>query len=170
MLFYLVQPPGRRLVIIGGVHISQFLAPMANFVGYNVTIIDPRSVFTLAERFPEINCVTAWPDEAMRTLKPDSRTAIVALAHDPKIDDPGLQVGLASDAFYIACLGSERTHAARCARLQEAGFNKFDLQRLNGPAGLNIHALTPAEIAVSILAEMIAADRNPKNITKQVVC
>lgn len=170
MLFYLVQSPGRRLVIIGGVHISQFLAPMANFVGYDVTIIDPRSVFTSAERFPEINCVTAWPDEAMRTLKPDSRTAIVALTHDPKIDDPGLQVGLASDAFYIACLGSDRTHAARCARLQEAGFNKVDLQRLNGPAGLNIHALTPAEIAVSILAEMIAADRNPEIMIKQVVC
>lgn len=160
-LFYLVQPPARRLVIVGGVHISQFLAPMAKFAGYDVTIIDPRAVFTAAGRFPGIDTITGWPDEAMRTLTPDAGTAVVTLTHDPKIDDPGLQAALASDAFYIACLGSRRTHAARCARLRQAGIGEDDLRRLNGPAGLNIGALTPAEIAVSILAEMIAAERMP---------
>ena len=160
-LFYLVQPPARRLVIVGGVHISQFLAPMAKLAGYDVTIIDPRAVFTAAARFPDIECVTDWPDEAMRTLGLDARTAIVTLTHDPKIDDPGLHAALSSDAFYVACLGSRRTHAARCARLQEAGIGVDEVDRHHGPAGLNIGALTPAEIAVSILAEMIAAERMP---------
>ncbi len=158
-MFYLVQVPARRLFIIGGVHISQFLAPMAKLAGYDVTIIDPRATFTAAERFPGIDCVTAWPDEAMQTLIPDARTAVVTLTHDPKIDDQGLQAALSSDAYYIACLGSRRTHANRCKRLQELCFDADDLRRLKGPAGLNIGALTPGEIAVSVLAEMIAEER-----------
>ena len=158
-LFYLVQPPARRLVIVGGVHISQFLAPMAKLAGYDVIIIDPRAVFMAGARFPDIECVTDWPDEAMRTLGLDAHTAIVTLTHDPKIDDPGLHAALSSDAFYVACLGSRRTHAARCVRLQGTGISADEMNRLHGPAGLNIGALTPAEIAVSILAEMIAAER-----------
>lgn len=157
--FTLTQRPPRRLLIVGGVHITQFLAPMAAQAGYDVVVIDPRAVFASAERFPGTNCLTAWPDEAMAELAPDSRTAIVTLTHDPKIDDPGLRSALQSDAFYIGCLGSRRTHAARCERLAEAGFTPEMIARLHGPAGVDIGAKTPAEIAVSILAQMIAVER-----------
>jgi len=158
-LFTFSQQPARRLVVVGGVHITQFLAPMARQTGYDVVVIDPRSVFSTAERFPDTTCLTAWPDEAMADLSPDSRTAVVTLTHDPKIDDPGLQAALRSEAFYIGCLGSRRTHAARCERLAGSGFTPDDMSRLHGPAGLDIGAKTPAEIAVSILAQMIAAER-----------
>ena len=157
--FILRQVPPRRVFVVGGVHITQFLAPMARQAGYDVTIIDPREVFSTAERFPGSECLTAWPDEAMEGLRPDTRTAVVTLTHDPKIDDPALVEALRSDAFYIGCLGSRRTHAARCERLAEAGFSAGDLARLHGPAGLNIGAKTPAEIAVSILAQMIDVER-----------
>ncbi len=159
------QVPPRRVVIVGGVHITQFLAPMARQAGYDVAIIDPRAVFSAAERFPGSDCLTAWPDEAMAELGLDTRTAVVTLTHDPKIDDPGLQAALASDAFYIGCLGSRRTHAARCERLAEAGFSKADLARLHGPVGLDIGARTPAEIAVSILAQMIAVESGASGAT-----
>ena len=159
------QVPPRRVVIIGGVHITQFLAPMARQAGYDVVVIDPRAVFSAAERFPGSDCRTAWPDEAMAELGLDTRTAVVTLTHDPKIDDPGLQAALASDAFYIGCLGSRRTHAARCERLAEAGFSKADLARLHGPVGLDIGARTPAEIAVSILAQMIAVESGTSGAT-----
>ena len=152
------QVPPRRLVIVGGVHITQFLAPMAQQAGYDVVIIDPRAVFSTAERFPGSKCLTAWPDEAMAELALDGRTAVVTLTHDPKIDDPGLQAALASDVFYIGCLGSRRTHAARCERLSESGHSASHLARLHGPVGLDIGARTPAEIAVSILAQMIAVE------------
>ena len=152
------QVPPRRLVIVGGVHITQFLAPMARQAGYDVVIIDPRAVFSAADRFPGSECLTAWPDEAMAELGLDPRTAVVTLTHDPKIDDPGLQGALASNVFYIGCLGSRRTHAARCERLSEAGFSQSHLARLHGPVGLDIGARTPAEIAVSILAQMIAVE------------
>lgn len=158
-LFTFAQVPPRRLLVVGGVHITQFLAPMAQQAGYDVVVIDPRAVFAAAERFPGTRCLTAWPDEAMAELAPDSQTAIVTLTHDPKIDDPGLQSALASEAFYIGCLGSRRTHAARCERLSEAGFADEMIARLHGPAGLDIGAKTPAEIAVSILAQLIAAER-----------
>ena len=159
------QVPPRRVVIIGGVHITQFLAPMARQAGYDVVVIDPRAVFSAAERFPGSDCRTAWPDEAMAELGLDTRTAVVTLTHDPKIDDPGLRAALASDAFYIGCLGSRRTHAARCERLAEAGFSKADLARLHGPVGLDIGARTPAEIAVSILAQMIAVESGASGAT-----
>ena len=158
-IFTFRQLPPRRLMVIGGVHITQFLAPMARQAGYDVVVIDPRAVFSTEQRFPGITCLTAWPDEALAEMPPDARTAIVTLTHDPKIDDPGLQAALASRAFYIGCLGSRRTHAARCDRLREAGFGDSDLARLNGPVGLDIGARTPAEIAVSILAQMIAVER-----------
>jgi len=157
--FTFAQRPPRRLLVVGGVHITQFLAPMAQQAGYDVVVIDPRAVFAAAERFPGIGCLAAWPDEAMADLAPDADTAVVTLTHDPKIDDPGLRAALQSDAFYIGCLGSRRTHAARCARLAEAGFAPEMIDRLHGPAGLDIGAKTPAEIAVSILAQIIAAER-----------
>jgi xanthine dehydrogenase accessory factor len=158
-IFTFRHVPPRRLVVIGGVHITQFLAPMARQAGYDVVVIDPRAVFSTEDRFPGLTRLTAWPDEALAELQADERTAIVTLTHDPKIDDPGLQAALASTAFYIGCLGSRRTHAARCDRLREAGFADDDLARLNGPVGLDIGARTPAEIAVSILAQMIAVER-----------
>ena len=157
--FTFTQHPPRRLLVVGGVHITQFLAPMAQQAGYDVVVIDPRAVFASAERFPGTTCLTAWPDEAMADLAPDAQTAIVTLTHDPKIDDPGLRSALDSEAFYIGCLGSRRTHASRCERLAEAGFTPEAVARLHGPAGLDIGAKTPAEIAVSILAQMIAAER-----------
>jgi xanthine dehydrogenase accessory factor len=162
--FYLIQKPPRRVVIIGGVHITQFLAPMARLAGYDVMVIDPRSAFTAAARFPDIATHTGWPDEVMQNIPPDANTAIVTLTHDPKIDDPGLEAALSSKAFYIACLGSRRTHAARLERLAAKGFEHAQLARLQGPAGLDIGAKTPAEIAVSILAQIIAAERKPETL------
>jgi len=157
--FTFAQNPPRRLLVVGGVHITQFLAPMAQQAGYDVVVIDPRAVFATNERFPGIDCLSAWPDEVMEELAPDAQTAVVTLTHDPKIDDLGLQSALKSEAFYIGCLGSRRTHASRCERLAEAGFSPQMIARLHGPAGLDIGAKTPAEIAVSILAQMIAAER-----------
>lgn len=160
--FYVIQKPPRRVIIIGAVHIAQFLAPMARLSGYDVLVIDPRAVFTAAERFSGIATRTGWPDEVIEAASLDASTAIVTLTHDPKIDDPGLEAALSSKAFYIACLGSRRTHAARVERLAAKGFGPMDLGRLQGPAGLDIGAKTPAEIAVSILAQMIAAERKPE--------
>ncbi len=161
-LFAEVFNPPLRLLVVGAVHAAQPLARMAAIAGYAVTIVDPRSAFATEERFPGVALLTDWPDEAMPRLKPDRRTAIVTLTHDPKIDDPALTVALKSDAFYIGALGSKRTHAGRCQRLKEAGFADADLARIHGPVGLSIGALTPAEIAVSILAEItqvLRADR-----------
>ncbi|MBV9521381.1 MAG: XdhC family protein, partial [Alphaproteobacteria bacterium] len=127
--------------------------------GYAVTVIDPRSAFASDTRFPGVTLSTEWPDDAFEALKPDRRTAIVTLTHDPKIDDPALTAALRSAAFYIGALGSKKTHAARCGRLTEAGFGASDLARIHGPVGLAIGALSPAEIAVSILAQITATLR-----------
>ncbi len=151
--------PPLRLLIIGGVHTAQFLAPLARLTGYEVTLIDPRAAFGAPERFPETALVNEWPDLALPGLKPDRRTAVVALTHDPKIDDPGLIAALNSDAFYIGALGSRKTHAKRVERLIESGFKPADVARVRGPVGLAIGAVTPAEIAISILAEMTAVLR-----------
>lgn len=151
-----VHNPPLRMIIVGAVHISQLLAPMAALSGYAVSIIDPRASFATQDRFPGVALSDDWPDEAMEAVKPDSRTAIVTLTHDPKLDDPALHVALKSDAFYIACLGSKRTHARRLERLREEGFTDEDFQRIHGPAGLAIGAVSPAEIAISIMAEMTA--------------
>ncbi len=148
--------PPLRLIIIGAVHISQTLVPMAAIAGYEVIVVDPRGSFATAERFPNVRLLDDWPDEAMVALAPDARTAVVTLTHDPKLDDPALEVALQSDAFYIACLGSRRTHAKRLERLRELGFDDQALGRIHGPAGLAIGAVSPAEIAVSILAQLTA--------------
>jgi xanthine dehydrogenase accessory factor len=153
------QLPPLRLVIVGAVHVAQPLAEMARLAGLAVTIVDPRRAFATAARFPGQSLVVTWPDAAVAELAPDARTAVVTLTHDPKLDDPGLVAALGSPAFYVGCLGSTRTHAARRARLGERGIAAAALDRLHGPIGLRIGARTPAEIAVSILAEIVAALR-----------
>ncbi len=149
--------PQLRMAIIGAVHISQALVPMAAMADFDVTVIDPRGSFATETRFPEVTLSEDWPDDAMLEFSPDSRTAVVTLTHDPKLDDPALKVALKSDAFYIGCLGSKRTHASRLERLTELGFGDKDFARINGPVGLDLGATSPAEIAVSILGEIVAA-------------
>tara|TARA_B100001971_G_scaffold93049_1_gene85703 strand:- start:1022 stop:2026 length:1005 start_codon:yes stop_codon:yes gene_type:complete len=156
-LFVQVFNPPLRCAIIGAVHISQALVPISQIAGFEVTVIDPRGSFATEARFPDVTISDEWPDDAMKEFKPDTRTAVVTLTHDPKLDDPALEIALKSDAFYIGCLGSHRTHASRLERLTEAGFNDADFARLHAPVGLDLGATSPAEIAVSILAEMVAA-------------
>lgn len=159
--FLQVFNPPLRLLVIGAVHIAQALAPMAALAGYHVTVIDPRRAFATDDRFPEVAMTTEWPDEAMAELAPDRRTAVVALTHDPKLDDPGLDAALKSEAFYIAALGSRRTHAGRLERLKALGHDEAVLARIHGPAGIDIGAVSPAEIAISVMAEMTRALRQP---------
>ena len=144
-----------RLLIVGAVHISQHLIPMAKEAGFDVLLIDPRSHFGTSERFPEVEVSNDWPDEALKKIKLSDKDCLVTLTHDPKIDDPALQIALASPLFSICCLGSKRTHAARKNRLLNSGITEQQFDRIHGPAGLDINAKTPAEIAVSILAELI---------------
>jgi xanthine dehydrogenase accessory factor len=158
-VFIEVFNPPLRCFIVGAVHIAQPLAQMAALAAYAVTIVDPRSAFASEARFPGVALSTEWPDDAFETLRPDRRTAVVTLTHDPKIDDPALTSALRSEAFYIGALGSKKTHAARCGRLSEAGFGDRDLARIHGPVGLSIGALSPAEIAVSILGQITAVLR-----------
>ena len=159
--FLQVFNPPLRLLVIGAVHIAQALAPMAALAGYHVTVIDPRRAFATDDRFPEVAMTTEWPDEAMAELAADRRTAVVALTHDPKLDDPGLDAALKSEAFYIAALGSRRTHAGRLERLKALGHDEAMLARIHGPAGIDIGAVSPAEIAISVMAEMTRALRQP---------
>jgi len=151
--------PPLRLVIVGAVHIAQALVRFSSACGYSTTVVDPRRSFASDERFPDVTISTAWPDEAMDEFKPDSRTAVVTLTHDPKLDDPALDRALKSGAFYIGALGSRRTHAARLKRLRELGHTDEEMARIRGPVGLNIEAVTAPEIAASIIAEIIAVRR-----------
>jgi xanthine dehydrogenase accessory factor len=151
--------PSLRLVIVGAVHIAQALVQFSTAVGYATTVVDPRRSFASDERFPNVTVSTAWPDEAMDEFKPDSRTAVVTLTHDPKLDDPALDRALKSGAFYIGALGSRRTHAARLKRLRDLGHTDEEMARIRGPVGLNIEAVTAPEIAASIIAEIIAVRR-----------
>lgn len=160
-IFLNVQNPPLRMLIVGAVHISQALAAMARIAGYDVTIIDPREAFASAERFPDLTLSHAWPDEAMADLRPDRRTAIITLTHDPKLDDPALEAALRSDCFYIGALGSRKTHAARLERLARAGFDAQAMARIHGPIGLAIGARSPAEIAVAIMAQVTQCLRQP---------
>jgi xanthine dehydrogenase accessory factor len=148
-----------RMVVVGAVHIAQALVPMARLAGYDVTLIDPREAFGSAPRFPGETVVHDWPDEAMAAAQPDARTAVVTLTHDTKLDDPALAVALRSPAFYIGCLGSTRTHARRVERLRAAGFSAAEIARIHAPVGLDIGARTPAEIALSALAQITQALR-----------
>ena len=152
--------PPARLVVVGAVHIAQALVPMALPLGFAVTVVDPRRAFATDERFGgAVALSTDWPDEAMDALGPDARTAVVTLTHDPKLDDPALDRALRSPAFYIGALGSRRTHAKRVARLQELGHGDAAIARIRGPVGLPIAAVTAPEIALSILAEIVAVRR-----------
>ena len=151
--------PPLRLVIVGAVHIAQALVQFSSSCGYATTVVDPRRSFASDERFPNVTISTAWPDEAMDAFQPDSRTAVVTLTHDPKLDDPALDRALKSGAFYIGALGSRRTHAARLKRLRELGHTDDEMSRIRGPVGLNIEAVTAPEIAASIIAEIIAVRR-----------
>jgi len=152
--------PPLRLIVVGAVHIAQALAPFALPCGFSVTIVDPRRSFASDERFPGVEISTDWPDEALDKFAPDSRTAVVTLTHDPKLDDPALDRALKSQAFYIGALGSRRTHAARLQRLRDLGHQDTALSRIRGPVGLNIEAVTAPEIALSIIAEIVAVRRN----------
>jgi xanthine dehydrogenase accessory factor len=153
-VFVEVFNPKLRCIIIGAVHIAQPLARMAALTGYLVTVVDPRTAFASDERFPDMSLSTDWPDEAMEKLKPNRRTAIVTLTHDPKLDDPALAAALRSDAFYIGALGSKKTHAARLKRLERLGLTEAQMARIHGPVGLDIGAISPAEIAIAIMAQI----------------
>lgn len=154
-LFVRVYSPPVRMVIVGAVHIAQALAPMAQLAGFDVTVIDPREAFVRSSTLGGVHAIVEWPDDGMKQVKPDSRTAVVTLTHDPKLDDPALAAALRSGAFYIGALGSKKTHAQRLARLGEMGFTAQQCARIFGPVGLDINALTPAEIAVSIMAQVV---------------
>src|SRR6202163_4715060 len=153
-VFLTVYVPAPQLIITGAVHISQALAPIGKLLGYDVTIIDPRTAFASAERFPDVKVIAEWPDTALPPLNVDHYTAFVALTHDPKIDDPALLHALSRDCFYIGALGSRKTHARRLERLKAQGSTDADLARIHAPIGLPIGAILPAEIAVAIMAEI----------------
>jgi xanthine dehydrogenase accessory factor len=152
--FLTVYVPAPQLVITGAVHISQALAPIGKLLGYDVTIVDPRTAFASIERFPDVTVIAEWPDVALPPLNVDHYTAFVALTHDPKIDDPALLHALARDCFYIGALGSKKTHAKRVERLEAAGLSDADIARINAPIGLPIGAVSPAEIAVAIMGQI----------------
>lgn len=153
-VFVAIHNPPLRLIVVGAVHIAQALVPMARIGGYDPVIVDPRGAFGSEARFPGERLVSEWPDEALHDIGLDSRTAVVLLTHDPKLDDPALHLTLKSTCFYIGALGSKRTHASRVARLADASFDPDTIARIHGPVGLDIGASNPSEIAVSILAEM----------------
>jgi xanthine dehydrogenase accessory factor len=161
-LFLAVQVPPVKVVAIGAVHISQALAPMARGLDFDVAVIDPRTAFATSERFPGVPVLAEWPEAALPRLGLDRYTAMLALTHDPKIDDPALDAALKAECFYIGALGSKKTHARRVERLTAAGFGEEAIARIHAPVGLDIGAVSPAEIAVSILAEIVATLRRDR--------
>jgi len=160
--FLTVQAPHPRIVVTGAVHISQAMAPMAQALDLDLVVIDPRTAFATPERFPGVTLLAEWPEEALPRLGLDGYTAFVALTHDPKIDDPGLAAALRSDCFYIGALGSRKTHGKRLERLAAAGFDAGATGRIHAPIGLDIGAVSPAEIALAILAEIVSSLRGPR--------
>jgi len=160
--FLTVQAPHPRVVVTGAVHISQAMAPMARALDLDLVVIDPRTAFATPERFPEVMLLAEWPEEAIGRIGLDAYTAFVALTHDPKIDDPGLFAALRSDCFYVGALGSRKTHGRRLERLTEAGFDAAAADRIHAPIGLDIGAVSPAEIALAILAEIVQTLRGPR--------
>jgi xanthine dehydrogenase accessory factor len=159
--FLTVHVPPPRIVAIGAVHISQALAPMAKLLGYDVIVVDPRTAFATPERFPDVRLIAEWPDAALPPLNVDGYTAFVALTHDPKIDDPALTHALARECFYVGALGSRKTHARRLERLEAQGVGGDALARIHAPIGLPIGAVSPPEIALSIMGEITARLRLP---------
>ncbi len=157
--FLTVQAPPVRIICIGAVHISQALAPMAKLADFDMTIIDPRTAFATPERFPDVKLLAEWPDAVLPAMKIDRYTAMCLFTHDPKIDDAGLIPALKADCFYIGALGSRKTHQRRIERMHAAGFDDAALARIHAPIGLDIGSVSPAEIAVSVLGEIIMALR-----------
>ena len=153
--FLNVYVPPQRLIIVGAVHIAQSLAPMATMLDFDVTVVDPRGAWATTARFPGVKVIKDWADEAFQAMGLDASTAVVTLTHDPKLDDPALEAALKSDVFYVGALGSRRTHAKRKERLAEVGIGEEQFARIHGPVGLNIGAKSPAEIAVSILGQIV---------------
>jgi xanthine dehydrogenase accessory factor len=166
-IFFTVHVPPPRLVITGAVHISQALAPIGKLLGYDVTIVDPRTAFASIERFPDVKVIAEWPDVALPPLGIDRYTAFVALTHDPKIDDPALTHALERDCFYIGALGSRKTHARRVERLKAQGISDAALARIHAPIGLEIGAVSPPEIAVAIMGEITARLRQSPHATEK---
>ncbi len=157
--FLAIHNPALRMIVVGAVHIAQFLLPMARLAGYDPLLVDPRGAFASQVRFPGETILDDWPDEALERLAPDARTAVVTLTHDSKLDDPAIRAALASTCFYLGCLGSKRTHAQRVERLRGEGLTPEQLSRIHAPVGLDIGAATPAEIALAILAQATQALR-----------
>lgn len=153
-LFVAVHNPPLRMIIVGAVHIAQALLPMAQACGYDVSLVDPRAAFGSTLRFPGQRVYDSWPDEALVQIGLDARTCVVTLTHDPKLDDPAIKAALGSDVFYLGCLGSARTHAKRVERLRRDGMQEAEIERIHGPVGLSIGSRSPAEIAVSIMAQV----------------
>ena len=163
--FLTVHVPPPRLVVIGAVHISQALAPIARVAGFDVTIVDPRTAFATPERFPDVPLLAEWPEQALRRVPLDPYTALAALTHDPKIDDEPLRAALDAGCFYVGALGSRKTHGKRLERLAASGVDADALGRINAPIGLDIGAQSPAEIAVSVMAQIIFAWRRGPQAT-----
>ena len=161
-----VEAPPPRLVVIGAVHISQALAPMARLAGFDTVLIDPRTAFATPERFPDVPVIARWPEEALPQVGLDPFTALAAVTHDPKLDEPALAAALRAGCFYVGALGSRRTHARRVERLAAQGFAPEESARIHAPIGLDIGAASPAEIAVSILAEVIRALRTGASLQR----
>jgi xanthine dehydrogenase accessory factor len=157
--FLRVFNPPVRVVVVGAVHVTQALAPMVRLAGYDVVVVDPRAAFATEARFPGVELLRAWPDEALARVGLDRRTAVVTLTHDPKLDDPALVAALRSDAFYVGALGSRKTHAARCERLRGLGLDEAAITRVHAPVGLPLGAVSPGEIAASIVGEIVATLR-----------
>ncbi len=154
-----VYKPALKMIVVGAVHISQALVRMAETLDIDVTLVDPRTAYASEERFPGTKFLTDWPDEALEKIGINSSTAIITLSHDPKLDDPALEIAVKSEAFYIAALGSRKTQKQRRERLSDKGFSDAEIARIHGPAGLDIGALEPAEIALSILSELVSIRR-----------
>jgi xanthine dehydrogenase accessory factor len=163
-LFLNVCVPSPRLMIIGAVHVSQVLAPMASIAGFDVSVIDPRTAFATPERFADVTLMAEWPQNILPNLGLDRYSAVACLTHDPKIDDPALELALKAECFYVGALGSRKTHAKRVERLEALGFSAEAIQRIAAPIGLSIGARSPAEIAVSVLAEVIGTLRRGRKV------
>jgi xanthine dehydrogenase accessory factor len=163
-LFLNVCVPSPRLMIIGAVHVSQVLAPMASIAGFDVSVIDPRTAFATPERFADVTLMAEWPQNILPNLGLDRYSAVACLTHDPKIDDPALELALKAECFYVGALGSRKTHAKRVERLEALGFSAETIQRIAAPIGLSIGARSPAEIAVSVLAEVIGTLRRGRKV------
>ena len=149
-----------KVIVVGAVHITQYLIDYIKNLNFEINIIDPRGYFASKKRFPEVNVINKWPDEAFKEIETNESTALIALTHDPKIDDPALQYALKKNFFYIGALGSKRTHENRCARLKKAGFSDEQINLIHGPIGIKIGGKSAPEIALSIVSQLVLISNN----------